>query len=154
MLSKEERKQRNILFWDLFKKETRGIPSSNGRKMNWVNYPTDVKTIFLRMELEHDAVRLCFDIQAKDDGIRAILYEQMTELKKVLENCMTWETRWLEHYPTKDGRVISRILWENTELNFYNNDDFPQIINFLKDRIVEFDNFYQEFKDILVALAE
>jgi hypothetical protein len=154
MLSKEERKARNASFWDTFKKEMRSTKSSSGRAMSWVSYPSDVKDIYIRLETDQHGARLCFDIQAKDDGIRSILWEQMTELKKVLENEMTWETIWIEAYTTKEGKSISRIEWRNDELNFYKDEDWPLIRAFFAQRLVEFDRFYQEFKDILIALAD
>lgn len=154
MLTKEERKERNTAFWTDFKKYMRSFKSSNGRRMNWIGYPSDVKNIYIRMEIDSQSACLCFDIQSKDHGIRAILYEQMTELKKVLEATMNWETQWVEDYQTKEGLTISRILWESEPLNFYKDEDWPKIMEFLKDRLIEFDEFYQEFKDILVALAE
>lgn len=154
MLSKEERKERNTAFWAEFKKVMRPFKSSNGRRMNWIGYPSDVKNIYIRMEVDNLSARLCFDIQAKEEGVRAILYEQMTELKKVLESSMKTETHWIKDFQTKEGITISRVFWESEPLNFYKDEDWPKIMAFLKDRLIEFDEFYQEFKDILVALAE
>lgn len=154
MLSKEERKERNTAFWSEFKKVMRPFKSSNGRRMNWIGYPSDVKNIYIRMEVDNLSARLCFDIQAKEEGVRAILYEQMTELKKVLESSMKTETHWIKDFQTKEGITISRVFWESEPLNFYKDEDWPKIMAFLKDRLIEFDEFYQEFKDILVALAE
>jgi hypothetical protein len=154
MLSKEERKARNTAFWSDFKKVMRSYSSSNGKRMNWIAYPSDVKYIYIRMETDNHSTRLCFDIQAKDPGVRSILFEQMTELKKVLESTMNLETQWIEEFQTKEGISISRIMWEDRTLNFYQDEDWPKIMEFLKMRLIEFDEFYQEFKDILVALAE
>ena len=154
MLGKEERKIRNTAFWDDFRKQMRNLKSSNGRRINWISYPSDVKNIYIRMEVEGRGVRLCMDIQPKDDGVRAILFEQMTELKNLLEKTMSCETIWLEHFTTKEGSTISRIMWENNNLSFYNDEDWPLIVDFLSHQLVEFDLFYQEFKDILIALAE
>lgn len=154
MLSKEERKARNAAFWDTFKKEMRSVKSSSGRAMSWVSYPSDVKDIYIRLETDQHGARLCFDIQTKDEGIRAILWEQMTELKKVLEQEMSWETIWIEHLTTKEGKSISRIEWRNDELSFYNDEDWIFIRQFFAQRLLEFDRFYQEFKDILIALAD
>ena len=154
MLTKEERKARNADFWNTLKKEMRSIKSSSGRAMSWISYPSDVKNIYIRLEADQYGARLCFDIQTKDEGIRAILWEQMTELKKVLENEMTWETIWIENFTTKEGKAISRIEWRNDTLSFYKDEDWPIIRQFLSQRLIEFDRFYQEYKDILIALAD
>ena len=79
MFSKEESKEHNLIFWNGFNTYMTKIRSSNGRKINWLNYPSDAKTIFIRLEVDAKSSKLCFDIQHKDDDLRAIIYEQMTE---------------------------------------------------------------------------
>ncbi len=153
MLSREEVKQKNILFWTEFKDYMKKIKSSNGRRINWVSYPTDVKDIYLRLIVNNKGVGVYFDIQPKDEGVRSIIWEQMTELKKVLENEMNYPTQWSEEIILPDGRRISRIFWEDTSFNFYKEEDKLKIFEFLKDRLMEFDRFYQEFKDILINLV-
>ncbi len=154
MLTKEQRRELNTRFWNGFKQAMRSVKSSSGRRISWVSYPSDVKYIFVRMELDNRHTRLCIDVQAKDSSVRAIIWEQMTELKKVLENEMNWDTIWIEDHVTNEGLSISRIKWEKEGLNFYDEGNWPEIMAFLKDRLVEFDRFYQEYKDILIALAE
>lgn len=154
MLSKEEKKELNTIFWNEFRKEMRAVKSSNGRGINWINYPTDVKDVYLRLEAAASGVAVCFDIQPKDDGIRSILYEQMTELKKVMEKTTGEASSWNEVDRTINGRTVSRISWENDTLNFYKKDDHTAIKSFFKDKLILFDTFYQEYKDILVNLAE
>jgi hypothetical protein len=152
MLTKEEKKALNLSFWNKFQKKMRPIRSSNGRKMNWTNYPSDTKFIYIRLEVGKKMTRLCFDIQPKDQSVRAIIYEQCLELKKVLENEMKYPTLWIDSMETEDNRVISRICWEIDTFNFYREEDHEGIINFLSARLQEFDVFYQEYKEILIAL--
>lgn len=154
MFSREEQKKRNSEFWEKFRKYMNKYRSSNGRKMNWLNYPSDVKDVYIRLQADNEGARMCFDIQPKDEGVRAIVWEQMTELKKVMESSMNYETTWLEQLCSPEGRVFSRIMWEKEGLNFYNEEDHLAIFEFLKDRLIEFDEFYQEFKEILISLTE
>lgn len=153
MLSKEERKEKNTRFWESFRKEMRPIKSSNGRSINWINYPTDVKDVYLRLHSDSKSTRISFDIQPKDDGIRSILWEQMTELKVVMEE-ETGKAIWNEFDRVFAGRNVSSIQWENPDLNFFKDEDVPKIKAFLKEKLIAFDSFYQEFKEILVLLAE
>lgn len=154
MLSKEERRKLNEDFWSGFKQYMRKKKSSNGRRINWINYPSDVKEIFIRWEVNGKTTRLCFDIQPKDEGVRQIIWEQLGELKAVLIAEMSNPGSWQEEYYTEDGRLISRIYWESADYNFYNVNEHPQMFNFMGETIEAFDRFYQEYKEILISLVE
>lgn len=154
MLSREQQKLLNIEFWNEFRKFMNNQKSSNGKRINWLNYPSDVKNLYIRLQADGKGARLCLDIQPKDDGIRSILWEQMAELKKVMENTMTHETIWLEKLWNDEGRVFSRIMWQQEGLDFYILKDRELIFLFLKNRLIEFDTFYQEFKEILISLTD
>jgi len=154
MLSKEEQKQKNKEFWDGYKQFMRGVSSSNGRRMNWINYPTDVKDLYVRLEVSHKGCSVNFDIQPKDASVREVIWEQMGELRVVLEKAMNYETFWDERYFGPTNMESSRISWRNDELNYFKDEDIPKIYAFLKARLLAFDEFYQEYKDILIALTD
>ena len=154
MLPKEERKAWNEAFWAGFKTHMRACMSSSGRRINWINYPTQVKNTYLRMICEGSSISLCYDIQFKDAGIQAIFWEQLTELKVVLENNMSIPTNWEPRFLNKEGQTIGRISWRLDGSNFYNQADWPVIYAFFKKHLVEFDGFYQEFNDILITLVD
>lgn len=154
MLTREEKRQRNTEFWADFRKYMNKYKSSNQRRINWVNYPSDVKGIHIRLQADSKAARLCFDIQVKNEGIREIIWEQMTELKKVMESTIHYETIWLEKNQNDDGLIYSRIMWEKKGLNFFEDNDKEAIFEFFKERLIEFDEFYQEFKEILISLTD
>ena len=154
MLSKEELKLKNTLFWNGFKKFMQKYKSSNGKRMNWVSYPSDVKNIYIRLYTDSKVARLSFEIQPKDSSVREIIWEQMTELKKVMESSMNYDTIWDEKTYSNDGKLYSRIYWELQEVNYFNEVDHEKIYVFLRDRLLEFDEFYQEVKEILISLTD
>lgn len=154
MLNREELKAKNTEFWSDFRKYMNKVRSSNGRRMNWLNYPSDVKNIYIRLQADAKGTRLCMDIQPKDEGVREIVWEQMTELKKVMESSMKYESTWIEKLTSEDGRTFSRIMWETADFNYFNEEDQLKIFEFLKNRLLEFDEFYQEFKEILISLMD
>ncbi len=153
MYSKEELKQIRTDFWNQFKVRMQKVRSSNGRRINWLSYPSEVKDIYIRVDADGKGARLTFDIQGKDAGVRQILWEQLYELKAVLEAEMGTDGIWIEHASTPVVADFNRIVWERSDLNFYKMEDHPEILNFLADRLIHFDAFYQEFKDILINLA-
>lgn len=153
MLSKEERKALNSAFWDGFRKEMRSFKSVSGRGINWINYPSDVKDIYIRLHADHSVAYLCIDVQPKDDSIRSILWEQLTELRVVMEGTVGTAT-WNEFDSEFQGRNVSRVSWVLEDVNFFKEEDQVRIKDFLRSKLVQFDAFYQEYKEILILLAE
>jgi hypothetical protein len=154
MLPKEERKAFNEAFWAGFKTHMRACMSASGKRINWINYPTQVKNTYLRMTCEGKAVSICYDIQFKDPGIQAIFWEQLTELKVVLESNMSIQTTWEPQFVNHEGQTIGRIYWQLEGSNFYDQKDWPSIYAFFKKHLKEFDVFYQEFNEILITLVD
>ncbi len=153
MLSKEERKALNTTFWEGFRKEMRKLKSVNGKNINWINYPSDVKDIYIRLEADQSGARMCIDLQPKDDSIRSILWEQLTELRAVMEK-EVGVAEWNEFDRVFQGRNVSRVAWTLEGVNFYKEEDRVRIKDFLRSKLVQFDAFYQEYKEILILLAE
>lgn len=154
MLPKEERKAWNEAFWAGFKTHMRACMSSSDRRINWINYPTQVKNTYLRMICDGRAISICYDIQFKDAGIQAIFWEQLTELKVVLESNMSIQTHWDPQFVNHEGQTIGRISWHLEGSNYYNQEDWTVIYAFFKKHLKEFDVFYQEFNEILITLVD
>lgn len=154
MFTKDQRKQLNEHFWTAFQKQMKPFKSSNGRRINWINYPSDIPHIFVRMEADTEGARLCYDVQFKDLDVRSIVWEQLQELKAVLEDSMQHPTLWEQNKVLSDGRTIDRISWELKPVNYLVSDDQARMLIFLQNRLLEFDRFYQEFKDVLILLVK
>lgn len=155
MLSKEEKKAINHQFWNDFKLHMRGIPSANGRKMNWLTYPTDLKILFVRLEATAKYARLNFDLQVKDEAIRSIVWEQLGELKAVLRASMNGdEGNWIYDHSNELLSNYSTIYWELPNVNYLKESDRVVIFDFFKEKLIGFDDFYQNFKDILIQLVK
>ena len=154
MLSKEDHKLYKITFWEDFRQYMSKHRSSSGRKINWLQYKTDLKHVFLRLETDKIGIRVCFDIQFKDSDIRAIVWEQLGELKKVLTDEMGEEGVWKEHFWNDTIDEFCRIYWEKKDLNYLNIKDKQKIFDFFEDKLIRFDRFYDIYKDILINLIK
>lgn len=154
MLSKEAKKEWNIHFWNGLKNEMKCIPSFNGRRINWLTYPTDIKHVFLRLVCDNDFVSLQFDIQLKDEGIRAIFWEQMEELRLLINSKMNYPSAWVQGIKTPEGLLIDQISWRLENTNYLLEENWQSIYDFFKSRLIAFDEFYQEFKEILINLLK
>ncbi len=153
MLSKEAQKEFNQAFWNDFKKRMRAHKSSNGRGINWLNYPSDVKQIFIRLHVDKKLTALNFDVQFKDDEIRALVWEQLLEMRKIMETTMGIEGEWLENNYLDNGQQFYRIQWSSDKWNYRNSAHHEEIYAFLESTLLKFDEFYQEFKEIVINLV-
>jgi hypothetical protein len=153
MYSKEEFRQIKVDFWSGFKNHMAKKRSVTGKRINWLQYPSDIPFIFIRSEVDEHSARFSLDIQHKDAGVRAIIWEQLIELKIVLESEMGTSGKWLEHQTSPAVPNFDRICWERTDLSIHNLENKEEIYAFLENRLVCFDAFYQEFKDIIINLA-
>jgi hypothetical protein len=62
--------------------------------------------------------------------------------------------QWNEFDRVFQGRNVSRVLWQLEGANFFKPEDRLRIKDFLRSKLVQFDGFYQEYKEILILLAE
>jgi hypothetical protein len=154
MYSKEELSQINTLFWDDFKKIMKPIRNASDRRINWVNYNTHLKNVYLRLTTEKTAVALCFDIQMKDASIREIVWEQMGELSMLLNNSMQSKAIWEAHLASESNPDFCRISWRLENVNYLNEGDRPKIYNFFKEHLIQFDQFYDTYSEILIQLMD
>jgi hypothetical protein len=154
MLSKEELKIYKTTFWEEFKTYMFKHKSASGRKMNWLQYRTDLKDVYVRLETNKNSVSFCFDMQFKDPSIREIVWEQMGELKKVLSDEMGETGIWEEHFWNSTINDFCRIYWEKSDLNYLKLDDRKEIFSFFEDKLICFDRFYDTYKDILINLVK
>lgn len=155
MLPKEETKNRRTKFWTELDSEMKSVKGIHGNKVNWLGYRSHVKELFIRMEFDGKGARLCIDLQHRDDSIRALFYEQFTELKTVMQDCFSNELIFLSEFKIESSGIFcSRIKSENTDLNFYHDEDLKLGIDFFKEQLISLDKFWDDYKDIFIALAQ
>jgi hypothetical protein len=152
MLSKAERKAFNEAYWLTVKKELNKTPDAEGRFIQWLRYPTKIKEIFIRLKVDSKHAMVSIDIQSKDTGIREIIFEQFTELKKVLEE-ETGAAIWVEELENEQQQTLSSIRWKLSGVSQFNEQDIPHVVAFFKDKLTAFDRFYKTYFDILKELV-
>lgn len=154
MLSKEEKSALNHLFWSDFRKVMRNTTTSSNKRINWLNYPTNLKHTYVRLLFNANEASLCYDVQFRDKDIQILFWEQLQELKTLIESSMGCPTIWLKEYENNEGLAISRLKWETTEYSLHNEKDWKPVQRFFKERLLEFDKFYYEYRDILIHLIK
>jgi hypothetical protein len=152
MLSKTERKAFNEAYWFTVKKELNKTPDVEGRFIQWLRYPTKIKELFVRLKVDSRHAMVSIDIQSKDAGIREIIFEQFTELRKVLED-ETGPAIWIAEWENEQQQTLSSIQWKLDGVSQFNEEDTLQIIAFYRDKLTGFDRFYKTYFDILKGLV-
>lgn len=151
MYSKEEVKELKLSFWNHLEEQLKKQKNPFGTKVNWMNYGTGFKDLYFRMEADESGVRLCIDLQFKDEGVREVFYEQFEEFKNILEENFK-DLIWHKDFIHANGKTISRICIEKTGVNIYNRKDWDKMHLFLKVNFKKLDEFWNDFKDVFVAL--
>lgn len=152
MYSKEQVSKLREEFWTTFGQYIAPHPSAEGMKINWVNYKTGIKEVYFRMKADKKKAYIGIELGHKDEGIRELFYEQFLELKRMLEASMNEEWVWEDSYYDENGHQISRIYMELEGVNIFNKDTWPELISFLKPRIIALDEFWSDGKYAFEAL--
>jgi hypothetical protein len=143
MFTREEASRIKEEFWTAFGKYMSPIPSSEGMKVNWVNYHTRIKDVYFRMNAGQKSAAISISIEHRDAEIQELYFGQFLELKSLLHAELQEQWVWQLHVPDADGRIISRIYKELSDVSVFNKNHWPELISFFKPRIIALDNFWE-----------
>ena len=154
MYSKEEIKETKTLFYTSFGKYMNKNKSLEGKRIKWMNYPTRVKHIYTRLHVDKKSASLFIDLQHRDNEIRELFYEQFMELKTVFTSIMGDTWIWEKNALNDSGLKCSRISIVLVDVNLFEKKTWPDIFNFFEENLVNFDQFWNEFKDLFKQLED
>ena len=146
MFTREESSRLKHEFWTTFGKYMSPIPSAEGIRINWVNYHTRLKDVYFRMDAGKKSAMISISLEHSDPDIRQLYFEQFLEMKDMLHATLEEDWDWQLQLSHNDGRVISRIYKEISDVSVFNKDDWPDLISFFKPRIIALDNFWENAK--------
>ncbi len=152
MFSKEEAARLRQQFWISFGQYMKPIPGAEGLPVNWVNYKTGVKNIFFRMDAEKKQASIAIEIAHPDEGIRELFFEQFQEFKLLLENALNEQWDWQSSVTNSYGKQVARIECVLPNVSVYNQQQWPDLIAFLKPRIITLDEFWTDVKPVFEDL--
>ena len=154
MLSKTERQNLNKEFYTALGLMMQGAVSEFRPKVRWTNYRTNVKDIFVRLEADNKGARFFIDFQHKDAEVRSLVWEQLSELKILLQAELGENLIWHECYYKEDGSEISRVELRLDRGSLYDKTSWPELLGFLKSSLISFDSFWANCFDIFKALED
>jgi len=133
-------------FWTAFGLYMKPVPNAEGRRTHWQNYKTGVKDIYFRMRAERDYASIGIEITHQDPEMQQLYFERFLEFRKLLENELGESWEWKMHHVDDFGIKNSRIQKIKQRLNVMDKNDWPDIISFLKPRIIALDAFWANIK--------
>jgi hypothetical protein len=134
-------------FWTSFGQYMKPLVSADGEAVNWLNYKTGIKHIYFRMDADNKQARIAIELTHPDPLLREQLYDQLQQVKSILEQTTGEEWQWQPAVTDEDGKLFSRVGTILQDVNVFNNHDWPAIISFLKPRIIALDQFWSIVKD-------
>lgn len=144
MYTREQASQIKKEFWTAFGNYMAPIQSTEGVRVNWLNYKTGVKDVYFRLDADKRTASVGIEIAHPDIGIQELFFEQFLELKTILKSYLNEEWEWLLHTPDENGKTICRIYTELNNVNVFNKNDWPALISFFKPRILALDEFWSD----------
>lgn len=134
-------------FWTSFGQYMKPIISASGEKVNWLNYKTSIKHLYFRMDADNKKASVAIELRHPDIIEQQQYFEQLQQLKNILEQTNGEVWQWLLHHTDEDGNIVSRVIISLDNVNIFNQDDWPVLISFLKPRIIALDQFWDLVKD-------
>ncbi len=152
MYSRQEASRIRKEFWTRLGQYLAPIPGAEGLKINWLNYKTGYKGLYFRMDADQKKVSISIEMDHGDPDLRQLFFEQFLELKSVLHSTLEEEWDWQPDATNEFGKSISRIGKTIPGVNIFEEKKWPQMIGFLKPRIIALDEFWSMAKDLFEEL--
>lgn len=147
MYSKDEATRLKQEFWTTLGQYLSLAYSSEGLRVNWINYKTGIKHLQFKMEADAKVARIGIEISHPDLGMQELLFEQFKEFRSILNGHIKEEWSWELHTADDYGRVVSRVSTSISSVSIFNKQDWPELISFLKPRIIALDAFWNDARD-------
>jgi hypothetical protein len=146
MFTRQEASRIREEFWTVFGKYMSPVLSSEGLRINWVNYHTRTKDVYFRMDANSKWAEISISLEQRDLGVQELYFQQFLELRTLLYNILKEEWTWQLHVKLDDGKVVSKISKMLPAVSVLNRDQWSDLISFFKPRIIALDAFWEDAK--------
>ena len=140
------------MFFQQFTQHMSSFKIVGGGGKNWDAYKTGIKGLYFRI-LTQPKVTLAIDLQFKDEAIRELVYDQFYELRRLLASEWNEEPLYEKNTVYISGEPLSRISVSFDQVYFYNQEQWPEIMEWLEHKLVGLDSFWDTTGDILKDLV-
>ena len=151
MFTKEEASRFKTEFWTAFGVIMKPHFSASGFRINWINYKTGLKDIVFKFDADKKSTSIAIQLKHKDDGIRALYWEQFLEFKTLFQSIMEEEWIWDDNLIDKFGSSYSSISIR-IDGNIFDQDKWQNMFAFLKPRLIKLDEFWDDGQEMFKSL--
>lgn len=140
MFSKEESKKLREEFWIAFGK-------SFQRK--WILYDTKIKDFTFKFYFDTKKAMVTLDVEPQELENRIELWEKLISLKSILLGDYLPDAVFEDYFVLDNQKEISRIYVEKADVSIHNKNTWQETMVFLKEHMIQFEDFFEEYEDIL-----
>lgn len=142
MYSKAQAAQLKQEFWTVFGQYIGPQLSSEGMRINWVNYKTGFKHLYFRMQADQRKAVVAIEMAHPDPGIQELMLEEFRSFTSILDQTADSPWIWELHHTDEYGKTVTRISQTLEQVNVLRKEDWPALISFFKPRIIALDEFW------------
>ena len=143
MISKAETQIIKSEFWISFAKQY---------PRKWMLYNTKIKDFGFKFFVNHSKIQVVLDIEMKSDDLRKIYFEKIESLHTILKSEYLADVVLERNFYLDNGKLISRVWVEKTDLTINNREHWHTIFNFFQKNMSQFELFFEEYKDYIADL--
>jgi len=147
MYSRSQTAQLKHEFWIAFGRYISLHHNSEGEKVNWVNYHTGYKDLYFRMEAGKNSASISIQLTHPDSLMRELYYDKFLSFRTIMHKALNEEWIWEMENADEHGKITSKIFMEKKGVSVYDKATWPEIISFLKPRVIALDEVWNEIKD-------
>lgn len=136
MYSKEETLYIKKEFWVAF---------ATAYPRKWLLYDTKIKDVTFKFYIDNKKAQVLLDIEPKEEEKRKIYFEKIESLKSILTNDYLSEAIFERNFYLDNGKVISRIWVEKSNVSLNNKNNWNVIFDFFNETMTLFESFYNEY---------
>jgi len=137
MYSKEETLYIKKEFWVAF---------ANAYPRKWLLYDTKIKDVTFKFYIDNKKAQVLLDIEPKEEEKRKIYFEKIESLKSILTNDYLPEAIFERNFYLDNGKVISRIWVDKSNVSLNNKNSWSVIFDFFNETMTLFESFYKEYE--------
>lgn len=148
MFSKEEAKELRLLFWHKLESKTRRLPGQKGKAFKWIGDRTGVKGLDLRFDVDRSKAVVAIEVNSRDENRRIELFQKLEACKSIIESEFGEPLIWNFFHEKENGDMVARVYTE-TEADIYDQEQWPDMIYFLINRMLKLEKAFLEVQDFL-----